>query len=115
MPAKNPTNSPIRHAVARTTGSTTHTSRQADGSWLSICINHNSTASAPNRSKAWTTGSHPEAWCPACKAIAAGKKPKITEGRLDLPTTKKTPAKKAAPKKPTAPKPTPEPTPESAA
>lgn len=96
----------VRHAVARTTGSTTWTRKDGE-EWKIDCLNHGATTTAPNRGKAWTTGSHPQDWCPKCKAIAAGKAAKITGPRLDLPTP--TTEGKAAPKtaaKPAATKPT---------
>ena len=86
----------IRHAVARSTGATTWTRKDGD-EWTATCLNHGTVTTAPNRGKAWTTGSHPEDWCPKCKAIAAGKGDKVTGDRLEIPAAKPTP--KAAPKK----------------
>ncbi|HZJ05388.1 MAG TPA: hypothetical protein VFD59_07950 [Nocardioidaceae bacterium] len=97
MASKNP--SPVRHAIARSTGATTLAQKAEDG-WTVQCLNHRATVTVPNRGKAWTTGSHPQDFCPKCKAIAAGKADKITGGRLDIP-------KKAAPKKAPARKTTP--------
>ena len=87
----------VRHAVARATGSTTWTRKDGD-EWKINCLNHGTATTAPNRGKAWTTGSHPQDWCPKCKAIAAGKAEKITAGRLDLPAAKPTPKVKTASK-----------------
>ena len=63
----------VRHAVARSTGATTWTRKEGDDGWKIDCLSHSAATSAPNRGKAWTTGAHPEQWCPKCKAIAAGK------------------------------------------
>ena len=69
------------------------------------CLNHDATVTVPNRGKAWTTGSHPQDFCPKCKAIAAGKAETITGDRLDVPKAKPTrkattTGTKAASKKP---------------
>jgi hypothetical protein len=98
MPSKTENTSPVRHAIARTTGTTTWT-RKTGEEWTATCLNHDQSTTAPNRAKAWTTGSHPEAFCSKCKGIATGKADKITGDRLDIPAPKKAPAKKAAPKK----------------
>ena len=103
--------SPVRHAIARSTGATTLAQKAEDG-WTVQCLNHRATVTVPNRGKAWTTGSHPQDFCPKCKAIAAGKADKITGDRLDVPkagrkpprksptpSTKKTASKKPAKKK----------------
>lgn len=94
---------PVRHAVARSTGSTTWARKEGD-QWKIDCLNHKATTTAPSRGKAWTTGSHPQDFCAKCKQIEAGKLEKITGPRLDLPGTKPTPPprKKAAPSKPSA-------------
>ena len=47
-------------------------------------------------------GSHPQDWCPKCKAIAAGKAERCEDGLLDVPAKKKAPAKKPAAKKTTS-------------
>ena len=78
-------NNSVRHAVARSTGATTYTRKEGD-EWKIDCLSHSHKTTAPNRGKAWTTGAHPEQWCPKCKSIAAGKLEKITSGRLDLPS-----------------------------
>lgn len=85
-----------RHAVARSTGATTWT-RKAGDEWKIDCLNHKAATTAPSRGKAWTTGAHPESFCPKCKVIAAGKADRITDERLPIPTAK--PARKAAAKK----------------
>jgi len=97
----------IRHAIARSTGATTWTRKDGD-EWTSTCLNHGVETTAPNRGKAWTTGSHPEDWCPKCKAIAAGKADKVTGDRLEIPAAKpeKASPKKAAQKRATKPTPT---------
>lgn len=92
--------SPVRHAIARSTGATTWTRKTDEGEWMSTCLNHGAEATAPNRGAAWKTGSHPQDFCAKCKAIAAGKAEKIAGDRLDIPAAK--PVKKAAPKKPSA-------------
>ncbi len=92
MPATNNT----RHAVSRSTGATTWTRKEADA-WKTTCLNHKVETTAPNRGHAWKNGSTPAQFCPKCKAIVAGKAAKITQGRLDLPTTPSN--KKAAAKK----------------
>ena len=103
MASKNP--SPVRHAIARSTGATT-LAQKADDGWTVQCLNHGATVTVPNRGKAWTNGSHPQDFCPKCKAIAAGKADKISGDRLDVPKakpTRKSPTpstKKAASKKP---------------
>ena len=89
----------VRHAIARSTGATTWTRKDGD-EWKVTCLNHGAETTAPNRGVAWKTGSHPQDFCPKCKAIAAGKGDKITGDRLDIPTAKKA-TRKAAPKKPT--------------
>jgi hypothetical protein len=91
------TTSPVRHAIARSTGATTWTRKDGD-TWRSTCLNHGDETTAPNQGKAWVTGSHPQDFCAKCKAIAAGKAEKITGPRLDLPTAKKAAAKKATAK-----------------
>lgn len=93
MPTNKP--SPVRHAIARSTGATTLAQKTEDG-WKIDCLNHGSTVTVPSRGKAWVTGSHPQDWCKECGVIAAGKGEKITGDRLDAP---KAPAKKAATKK----------------
>ena len=97
MPETN--TSPVRHAIARSTGATTWTRKDGD-EWRSTCLDHGTETTAPNRGKAWVTGSHPQDFCPKCKAIAAGKLEKITGDRLPIPTPKAT--RKPAPKKPAA-------------
>lgn len=94
MPASNN----VRHAVSRSTGATTWT-RKEDDQWTTTCLNHKAETTAPNRGAAWKNGSTPAQFCPKCKTIVAGKAPKITEGRLDLPSTP-TSTKKALSKKP---------------
>lgn len=91
--------SPVRHAIARSTGATTWTRKTDEGEWKSTCLNHGAETTAPNRGTAWKTGSHPQDFCAKCKAIAASKADKITGDRLDIPDAK--PVKKAAPKKAT--------------
>jgi hypothetical protein len=88
----------VRHAVSRSTGATTWTRKDGD-EWRTTCLNHGAETTASARGQAWKNGSTPANFCAKCKAIAAGKAEKITEGRLDLPTAKAT-AKKAAPKQP---------------
>jgi hypothetical protein len=91
---------PVRHAVARATGSTT-LARKVGDEWQITCLNHGSETTAPvegSRSKAWQLASHPQDWCAKCGLIAKGKADKITGDRLDIP---KAPAKKAPAKKPT--------------
>lgn len=92
MPATNNT----RHAIARSTGATTLAQKGDDG-WTVRCLNHGATVTVPSRGKAWTTGSHPQDFCPKCKVIAAGKADKITGDKLDIPEVK--PARKSAAKK----------------
>ncbi len=75
----------VRHAVSRSTGATTWTRKDAD-EWRTTCLNHGGETTEKSRGLAWKNGSTPALFCPKCKAIAAGKAPKITEGRLDLPT-----------------------------
>ena len=93
--------SPVRHAVARSTGATTWT-RQDGDTWRSTCLNHGAETTAPNRGKARVTGSQPQNFCAKCKYIAAGKLAKITRPRLDLPapTAKKAATAKKAPTTP---------------
>jgi len=95
-----PANSTTRHAVARSTGSTTLAQKEEDG-WSLVCLNHNTSNPQPSRGAVWKAAAHPEEWCPKCKAIAAGKAEKITDGLLDVPTPT---TKKAAPKPKPAPK-----------
>lgn len=57
------------------------------------------TTTAPNRGGAWKVAPKPEEWCPKCKAIAAGKTEKITDGLLEIPATKPVTKKLAASKK----------------
>jgi len=94
----------IRHAVSRQTGSTT-LAHNVDGKWQVDCLNHSTTINVKSRGAAWTTSSHPALFCPKCKSIAAGKSPRITEARLDIPTATKraraTAVKATAVKKPT--------------
>ncbi|MGA8247099.1 MAG: hypothetical protein WB797_09350 [Nocardioides sp.] len=91
-----PANATTRHAVARSTGSTTLANKTDEG-WTLVCLNHGTANPQPNRGAVWKAAAHPEAWCPKCKAILAGKAEKITEGLLPIPTPT---TKKAAPKKP---------------
>jgi hypothetical protein len=91
-----PANANTRHAVARSTGSTTLANKAKEG-WTLVCLNHGTENPQPSRGTVWKAAAHPEAWCPKCKAIAAGKAEKINDGLLPIPTT---PTKKAAPKKP---------------
>ena len=107
MPSKTEASaSPVRHAVARSTGATTWTRKTGeDGTWTATCLDHDQSTTAPSRGVAWKTGSHPEAFCSKCKAIAAGKAEKITGDRLDIPA-KPTTSKKPAAKKATKPTPT---------
>ncbi|MBF4768348.1 hypothetical protein ISU10_11275 [Nocardioides agariphilus] len=102
---------PVRHAIARSTGATTWTRKDGDA-WRSTCLNHGEETIAPNRGKAWVTGSHPQDFCAMCAHIAAGKAEKIIGDRLPIPAPKATrkpdtrnvkgkatvPAKKAATK-----------------
>lgn len=102
MPSTKTPTSPVRHAIARSTGATTWTRKTGD-EWTATCLNHDQSTTAPNRGAAWKTGSHPQDFCSKCKAIADGKAEKITGDRLPIPsptTTKKAPAKvaKTAPK-----------------
>jgi hypothetical protein len=90
-----PANANTRHAVARSTGATTLANKAEEG-WTLVCLNHGSENPQTSRGAVWKAAAHPEAWCPKCKAIAAGKGEKITDGLLPIPT----PTKKAAPKKP---------------
>jgi hypothetical protein len=92
-----PANATTRHAVVRSIGSTTLAQKQEDGSWSLVCLNHRSENPQPSRGLVWKAAAHPEAWCPKCKTIAAGKAEKITDGLLTIPTPT---TKKAAPKKP---------------
>ncbi len=89
----------VRHAVSRSTGSTTWTRKDGD-EWRTDCLNHGTTTTANARGAAWKNGSTPSNFCAKCKSIVAGKLEKITDGRLDLPTP--TSKGKAAPKKPAA-------------
>jgi hypothetical protein len=91
MPASNN----VRHAVSRSTGTTTWTRKDGD-EWKTTCLNHSAETTAPNRAVAWKNGSTPAQFCPKCKAIVAGKADKVTGPRLDLPTP--TPTKAAAKK-----------------
>lgn len=97
----------VRHAVSRSTGTTTWTRKDGD-EWRTTCLNHAAETTASARGAAWKNGSTPSSFCPKCKVIVAGKAEKITTGRLDLPTptTKKaaakSPASKTTPKKATA-------------
>src|SRR4051794_8637204 len=95
-----PANSTTRHAVCRSTGSTTLALKHEDGTWNIECLNHGAKTEASSRGGAWKVAPKPEGWCPKCKVIAAGKAERITEGLLDLsaPTTKKAAAKKPASK-----------------
>ncbi len=70
----------IRHAIARSTGATTYAAKGEDD-WTVQCLNHGATVAVPNRGKAWTTGSHPQDFCPKCKQIVAGKADKVTGDR----------------------------------
>jgi hypothetical protein len=92
-----PANANTRHAVARTSGATTLATKAEEG-WSLVCLNHGTENPQPSRGAVWKAAAHPEAWCTKCKAIAAGKAEKITDGLLPIPT----PPKKAAPKKPAA-------------
>ena len=94
-----PANSTTRHAVARTTGSTTLANKAEQG-WTLLCLNHGTENPQPSRGAVWKAAAHPEAWCPKCKIIAAGKADKITEGLLPVPTpaTKKEAAKRTTKK-----------------
>src|SRR4051812_31576533 len=102
-----PANATTRHAVCRSTGSTTLALKQEDGSWNVACLNHGATATASSRGEAWKVAPKPEGWCPKCKAIAAGKADKPEDGLLDTPaptaakkaTTKSAKAKSAVPTK----------------
>lgn len=87
------TSNRVRHAVTRSTGATTWTRKDGDD-WRTTCLNHGAETTATSRGPAWKNGSTPANFCPKCRTIAAGKAEKITEGRLDLPTAKKTAAKK---------------------
>lgn len=91
--------SAVRHAVAKSTGATTWAHRISRADWKVECLNHGATTSAPNQSVAWVTSSHPQDWCPKCKAIAAGKAARVTTAKLDLPAPKPAP-KPNAPKTP---------------
>lgn len=90
-----PSTNDVRHAVARSTGTTTWTRKDGD-EWKIDCLNHKAGTKAPSRGKAWTTGAHPESFCPKCKVIAAGKADKVADDRLPIPTP--TTSKKAAAK-----------------
>ena len=92
MPDKS---NPVRHAVARSTGATTYAHKTDDG-WRVLCLNHGAATTVASRGPAWKTASHPQDFCSTCGKIDAGKAGKITEGRLDAPTS---PAKKQAPAK----------------
>lgn len=91
-----PANATTRHAVCRSTGSTTLALKQQDGSWNVECLNHGATTTAPSRGAAWKVAPKPEGWCAKCNAIAAGKADMLEDGLLDIPTP--TSAKKAASK-----------------
>lgn len=88
----------VRHAVSRSTGSTTWTRKDGD-EWKTTCLNHGSETTASARGAAWKNGSTPANFCAMCKAIASGKAEKITGPRLDLPT----PSSKGAAKEPAKP------------
>ena len=105
MPSKKEKISPVRHAIARSSGATTWT-RNDGTEWKSTCLNHGSETTAPNRGAAWKTGSHPQDFCPKCKTIAAGKADKITGDRLEIPTVKPKATKKVPASKATTPTPT---------
>lgn len=92
----------VRHAVCRSTGATTWTRKEGD-EWKTTCLNHGAETTALGRGAAWKNGSTPAQFCPKCKAIVAGKAPKITGDKLAIPA-KPAPAKKAS-------KPTPKPKP----
>jgi hypothetical protein len=87
-----PSNATTRHAVARSTGATTLATKAEEG-WTLVCLNHGTENPQPSRGAVWKADVQPEAWCPKCTLIAAGKAEKITDGPLPIPT------KKAAPKK----------------
>lgn len=93
----------VRHAVSRSTGATTWTRKDGD-EWRTTCLNHGTEATATGRGPAWKNGSTPANFCPKCKAIAADKADKITEGKLDVPAPAKRKAKEGgkAAKKPAA-------------
>lgn len=95
----------VRHAVSRSTGATTWTRKDGD-EWKTTCLNHGAETTTSARGPAWKNGSTPANFCAKCKAIAAGKGEKITEGRLDIPApSTKGPAKKPTTKKPATRKP----------
>ena len=91
MPASNN----VRHAVSRSTGTTTWTRKEGD-EWKTTCLDHSAETTAPNRATAWKNGSTPAQFCRKCKAIVAGKAEKVTGPRLDLPAPAKVVAKKTA-------------------
>jgi hypothetical protein len=78
----------MRHAVARSTGATTLARKGADG-WDVTCLSHNKTVVVASRATAWTTSSHPQDWCPKCKAIAAGKGKPVTGDKVPVPARSK--------------------------
>jgi hypothetical protein len=94
-----PANANTRHAVARSTGSTTLAAKAEEG-WTLVCLNHGAENPQPSRGTVWKAAAHPEGWCPKCALIAKGKAEKITDGLLPVPTTPT--AKKTASKKPAA-------------
>ena len=92
----------VRHAISRSTGSTTWTRKDGD-EWRTTCLDHGSEVTASARGAAWKNGSTPANFCAKCKAITAGKLGKISGDRLPIPTAKATvkepTAMKAATKK----------------
>jgi hypothetical protein len=88
----------VRHAVSRSTGSTTWTRKEGD-EWKTTCLNHGTETTAKARGQAWKNGSTPATFCPKCKAITSGKLEKITGDRLPIPTAKKTPTKSPPPRR----------------
>ena len=57
--------------------------------WVVQCLSHKAETKVDNRSKAWTTSSHPAEFCAKCKAIASGKSKKIEKGnKVEIPTSK---------------------------
>lgn len=90
--AAQPATPPVRHAIARTTGATT-LARKLGDAWEISCLSHGAKTTAPNRSAAWISGSHPQDYCATGAAIVAGTAERVTGERVAIPEPK--PAKPA--------------------
>ena len=55
-----PANATTRHAVARSTGSTTLAAKAEEG-WSLTCLNHGTENPQPSRGAVWKAAAHPEA------------------------------------------------------